>query len=256
MYKMKTNTAVRVAAAAALCMGLAASAVSIASASTHSTHLSNHDSVCAKASSFEGTNCAHGVVTAVATDGSSVTVLSAQGTSTIFTITPTTTFTEGSATVPASALVVGDRVGITLSSTTPPTATSIKIEAAKALRVEGVVSAYVANTSISITTKHSTTPVLYNLTPATTITGLATGATAPAVNDNVDLVLSTTTPVTVVSIKIDGAKCDGSGAQGNHESNTHESSTSGTNHRGTNHRGSNHRGSNARGMSMSSGFRN
>jgi hypothetical protein len=251
MYKMKTNTAVRVAAAAALCMGLAASAVSIASASSHSTHLSNHDSVCAKASSFEGTNCAHCVVTAVATDGSSVTVLSAQRTSTIFTITPTTTFTEGSATVPASTLVVGDRVGITLSSTTPPTATSIRIEAAKALRVEGVVSAYVANTSISITTKDSTTQVLYPLSSTTTITGLATGATAPVAGDNVDLVLSTTTPVTVVSIKIDGAKCDGNGAQGNHDSNTHESNT-----RGSNTRGTNHRGSNTRGMSMSGSFRN
>jgi hypothetical protein len=73
-------------------------------------------------------------------------------------------------------------------------------------RVEGTVSAYVAaagtaNGSISILSKHSTTPVVYVTTPATTITGLAASATL-ASPDKVVLVLSTTTPVTVTSIKV------------------------------------------------------
>jgi len=59
-------------------------------------------------------------------------------------------------------------------------------------RVEGTVSAYVAGTSISILSKDSTTPVVYALTTATTITGLAAGATL-ASPDRVVLELSTTT---------------------------------------------------------------
>ena len=91
-------------------------------------------------------------------------------------------------------------------------------------RVEGTVSAYVAaagtaNGSISILSKHSTTPVVYVTTPATTITGLAASATL-ASPDKVVLVLSTTTPVTVTSIFVagHGSKCDGS-KFGNEKSN-------------------------------------
>jgi hypothetical protein len=131
MYKIKTKAVGRVAAAAALSFGLAASAVSVASASSQGHHSSRHDS---------------GAFTSYQSN-----------------------------------------------------------------RVEGTVSAYVAGTSISILSKGSTTPVVYALTSATTITGLATGVTL-ASPDRVVLELSTTTPVTVTSIKVGGhgSKCDGS----------------------------------------------
>jgi len=57
---------------------------------------------------------------------------------------------------------------------------------------------------------HGTTPATnYALTSATTITGLATGASL--LNDQVVLTLSTTTPATVLSIKVEtnGSKCHG-----------------------------------------------
>jgi hypothetical protein len=68
--------------------------------------------------------------------------------------------------------------------------------------LKGIVSAYVPGTSISITAKDATTPTMYTLTSATTITGLATGATL-AVGNQVNVVLSTTTPVTVTSINVE-----------------------------------------------------
>ena len=135
MYKIKTKAVGRVAAAAALSFGLAASAVSVASASSQGHHSSRHDS---------------GAFTSYQSN-----------------------------------------------------------------RVEGTVSAYVAGTSISILSKDSTTPVVYALTTATTITGLAAGATL-ASPDRVVLELSTTTPVTVTSIIVGGhgSKCDGSKGNG------------------------------------------
>jgi hypothetical protein len=69
-----------------------------------------------------------GTVTAVTS--STVTVQSHGDTLTTFTLTPTTTFTEGSATVTASALTVGERVGVKTSSSAPTTALSITIKLA------------------------------------------------------------------------------------------------------------------------------
>jgi hypothetical protein len=66
---------------------------------------------------------------------------------------------------------------------------------------EGTVSSYVAGTSISILSHGSTTPTTYALSTATTVTGLGTGATL-ASPDRVVLELSTTTPVTVTTIKV------------------------------------------------------
>jgi len=75
--------------------------------------------------------------------------------------------------------------------------------------VKGVVSGYVAGSLISIEA-HGTTPATtYALTSATTITGLATGASL--LNDKVVLTLSITTPATVLSIKVETnhSKCHG-----------------------------------------------
>ena len=73
---------------------------------------------------------------------------------------------------------------------------------------EGVVTGYVAGSSISVQTDDSTTSTTYVLTSATTITGLAAGASL--LNSKVVLTLSTTTPATVLSIKVEmnGSKCN------------------------------------------------
>jgi hypothetical protein len=67
----------------------------------------------------------HGLVTVVT--ATSVTLNRLDGTTTSFTITPTTTFSEGSATMTAAALVVGDSAGISVNSTAPTTALNINI---------------------------------------------------------------------------------------------------------------------------------
>jgi hypothetical protein len=77
------------------------------------------------------TETLHGLVTAVvaatATTNGSVTLNRLDGTITTFTITPTTTFTQGSASITADALVVGDSAGIEVNSLAPTTALSINI---------------------------------------------------------------------------------------------------------------------------------
>jgi hypothetical protein len=108
-------------------------------------------------------------------------------------------------------------------------------------RVEGIVSAYVAGTSISITSKGATTPTVYTLTSATVINGLAAGATlaSPA---NVDLVPSTTAPTTVTSIFVE-ANGEGNG----HGNGNCGSTTSGTRQGGFSRHGSHGFGSSKHG---------
>jgi hypothetical protein len=83
--------------------------------------------------------------------------------------------------------------------------------------VQGVVTGYVAGSSIAIEAQGSTTSTTYALTSATTVTGLATGASL--LNSKVVLLLSTTTPVTVLSIKVEtnDSKCHGDNDQSKHD---------------------------------------
>ncbi len=81
-----------------------------------------------------------GVVTAVSS--ASVTVSRLNATSAIFTITPTTVITEGSTVMSEAAIVIGDRVNITVNSTNPSTALKINIELAE---LGGFVSAVSGN---------------------------------------------------------------------------------------------------------------
>jgi predicted hydrolase (HD superfamily) len=209
MYKIKTKAVGRVAAAAALSFGLAASAVSVASASSQGHHSSRHDS--GAFTSYQS-NRVEGTVSAYVA-GTSISILSKDSTTpVVYALTTATTITGLAA---GATLASPDRVVLELSTTTPVTVTSIKEKTPCAAKVEGTVSAYVAGTSISILSKDSTTPVVYALTTATTITGLAAGATL-ASPDRVVLELSTTTPVTVTSIIVGGhgSKCDGSKGNG------------------------------------------
>jgi hypothetical protein len=93
-------------------------------------------------------------------------------------------------------------VNLVLSNTTPVTVTSINVEAPKSVRIEAVVSTYTTGSSITVLVDGATTPTTYALTSATTVTGLAVGATL-ASPTNVDLVLSNTTPTTVTSIFVE-----------------------------------------------------
>ncbi len=142
MYKNTGKIAGRVTAVAALGMGLAAGGASVASASTsHGSQFTSNETTSAKDS---GSNCAsgtRGIVTAVT--ATSVTVQSFSGTSTTFAISPTTTFSEDSTSATAAALVVGDHVDISASSTLATTAVNVNIQLA---RLFGKVTAVSADT--------------------------------------------------------------------------------------------------------------
>jgi hypothetical protein len=126
MFNIKTRAFGRVAAAAALSFGLAASAVSVASASSQGHHSSRHDSgalTSPQSNRVEGTVSAY--TAAAGTTNGSITVLSEHGTSTVYVTTPATTITGLAA---GATLVSPDRVKLELSTTTPVTVTSIKVD--------------------------------------------------------------------------------------------------------------------------------
>lgn len=100
MHMFKTRTVRPVAVATALSMGLAASAVSVASASTHSTHLFSHHSVAFR------TLALHGVATAASS--SSITMLNAKGKPTTFAIVTTTKISGGLSRTTLLTVVLGD----------------------------------------------------------------------------------------------------------------------------------------------------
>ena len=99
------------------------------------------------------------------------------------------------------------------------------------MKIEATVSTYTAGSLITVFVNGSTTPTTYTLTSATTITGLATGATL-ASPTNVDLVLSTTLPATVpptvTSIFVEG-NGEGGFGHGNQSSNAFGNSSGGSN---------------------------
>ncbi len=104
MHMFKTRTVGPVAVATAFSMGLAASAVSVASASTHSTHLSSHHSVAAR------TLVMHGVATAASS--SSITVLNAKDKSMTFAIVTTTKILGGLSRTTLLNVVLGDLIKV------------------------------------------------------------------------------------------------------------------------------------------------
>ena len=198
MNKITTKVASRTAVAAALSLGMTVGAIGVASASPVSHHRSSHNGH----KSHQSLNRVEGIVAAYVA-GTSITVTPKGAT------TPTT-YTLTSATVinglaVGGTLAVGADVDLLLSSTTPTTVSSISVETPRAMFLSGVVTAYVAGTSISITPRWATTPTTYALTSSTVISGLAVGATL-AVGAQVNLMLSTTTPVTVTSITVEAPK--------------------------------------------------
>jgi hypothetical protein len=242
MTNIKTKTAGRIAVAAVLSMGLTAGAVSIASASSdHGTRVSDHD----HGFSWNLQGRIEGVVSSY-TAGSSIAVVSRGATTaTTYTLTSATTVTG----LAAGASMLNDHVVLVMSTTTPATVLSIKVETPKSAWIEGVVSSYTAGSSIAVVSRGATTATTYTLTSATTVTGLAAGASM--LNDHVVLVMSTTTPATVLSIKVEtpksncnGAKdgTNGNGANGNFKASDDNLSRHGFAYQGFSHGNSSRHG--------------
>lgn len=136
------STKVMTRAVTALALGAALTMSTAALAGADGSGHASHNCSSARVSPFDyANNGTGGDVTAVTS--TSVTIALWGGSSTTFTLTPSTTFSEGSASTTASSLVVGDRVRIGVSSSDPTTATSVTIELAE---LYGNVSAVSANT--------------------------------------------------------------------------------------------------------------
>lgn len=196
MNKIKTKTVGRITAAAALSIGLAASAVSVAGASDHGSRLSSHhDSFSRSHWNFLG-----GVVTAVTP--TSVSVSQHGGTPVTYTITTTTVFAEGMTTVMPSALVMGSFVGIQVIATGSTTAGVIEIVPPRPIWESGVVSV-VTPTSVTIT-DHSGTPSTFAITTTTAfLEGKTTVPTTDLVmGSHVAIQVSASALMTALSIEI------------------------------------------------------
>lgn len=121
----KKNMAVkRVAATTALGVGLVAGGAGIASAT--SSHSPRDSTTSTSATPPSPANYAGGVVTAVTS--TSISVKGMDAATSTYAITSSTTFSEGPTTVTASALAVGQHVGIQLSTSDDTTAASIDIQ--------------------------------------------------------------------------------------------------------------------------------
>ena len=197
MNKIKTKTVGRITAAAALSIGLAASAVSVAAASDHGSRLSSHHDSFGQS---HWNNFLGGVVTAVT--ATSVSVSQHGGTPVTYTITGTTVFAEGMTTVSATDLVPGSFVGIQVIAAGSTTAGVIEIVPPRPIWEGGVVSA-VTLTSVTIT-DHKGTPSTFAITGATTfVAGKTTVPQADlVVGSQVGIQVSASALMTALSIEI------------------------------------------------------
>jgi hypothetical protein len=206
MNKINTKLVGRVGAAAAISLGLAASAISVASASTDGSRLSGHDSTGGRA------NCAHGLGgIASLVSSTSVTVTGHDGTSKTYAISPTATYTEGSTSVPSTDLVNGVYVEIQVSSSDPATATSIDIKVAHThtVRLGGDVTAASA-TSVTVSGWNGTSNI-YAITPTTAFFEGSTAVLASAleVGDRISIQVSASDVTTATTITIAPARFSG-----------------------------------------------
>ncbi|MHB8378867.1 MAG: DUF5666 domain-containing protein [Acidimicrobiales bacterium] len=132
----------RSVSALAIGMTLTIGSASLASASGHHDHGNKGGDVAsAKRSSFDYAKMGKGGYVTTVTP-TSVTVLKWSGTSTTYTLAPTTVYTEGQSPTTQSSLMVGDRVNVQTSSTDSTTATSVNIELAELFGTVSAVSGY------------------------------------------------------------------------------------------------------------------
>ncbi len=186
-----TRVASRIAMATALSLGIAAGTVGVASATpvAHDGFFPGH---------FH--ERVRGTVSSYVAGTSISLIVDAATAPTTFTLTSSTPI-DGLA--PGATLASPALVVFGLPNTTPVTVTSIEVRPVRVTPVEAVVSAYSADSSITVMVEGSTTPTTYTLTSATTVSGLMPGATL-ASPDHVKLVVSPTSPTTVTAIYVEG----------------------------------------------------
>ena len=119
MYRVNPRTVGRVAATAVLSMGLTAGAISVASATSHSTRGKTHVSV-------NATVATRGTVTAFSS--TSLTVLAKNGASSTFTIGTTTAVLGSKHLTIVPTLAMGQYVVVRALASAPTVASSITIE--------------------------------------------------------------------------------------------------------------------------------
>jgi hypothetical protein len=145
--RAKPMTTKRLAATAAMGVGLVAGGAGIASAaSTTSTPPATHAGAASPGPrAMDPADCAGGVITAVS--ATSITVQSLSGASTTYAINSATTFNEGSTTITTSDLAVGGHVMVQASASSATTAAAIDLQLAE---LSGRVTALSGN-SVTIT---------------------------------------------------------------------------------------------------------
>ncbi len=163
---------VRVASAAALCLGLAFGTAGVAMAGQRS-HSDGHSSFGHHDQGQSG-DFAGGVISALGTN--SITVKDRHGDTTTYTTSSTTTYFEGKTAATASDLAVNERVGLELTSTSPQTVSKVRICLVHAV---GAVTAVAGNTITIAGRDGATSTVLVSST--TTYSSGGAAATLAAV---------------------------------------------------------------------------
>ncbi len=153
------SVAFRVATASIIVVTLGASAVGVASAGSlshgsSSSHDHNHD--------HDGDNH-FSALTVTAITPTLVSVAGSDNFAGSYSLTPTTTYFEGTQSTTFASLALGEHVHVTTSATTPTTAVSVNIELAK---VEGKVTAISGDTLTISSSRGAIHPVVVG--PATT----------------------------------------------------------------------------------------
>lgn len=201
MRVLHTRPFGQVAVASVLSLGLAAGAMSVASASSVAKSTSHASADANTTVAFQG------VITGLPTG--SITVLSAKGTSKTYAIATTTTILRATNVKNTATLAVGDRVLVRALASAPTIATSINILAAKAnasVAFQGVVTALPTG-SITVLSAKGTSKT-YAITASTTIlraTNVKHSATL-AVGDRVVVRAMSSALTTATTINIIGAK--------------------------------------------------
>ena len=181
MSTTKSSRVLRGAAAGAVCLALAFGTAGVALAGSGS-HDRGHSSF-APRDNGQQSNGASGVVSALGTN--SITLKGRHGTTTTYTTTGTTTYFEGKTAGVVGDLVVGDRVNLALTTTSPQTVTQVTICLVRwfgtVTGVSGNVISITAfhNTSLSVDVSGTTTYTLGGA--ASTLGAITTGAVISAV---------------------------------------------------------------------------
>jgi hypothetical protein len=180
MSTTKSSRVLRGAAAGAVCLALAFGTAGVALAGSGS-HDRGHSSFAPRDNGQS--NGVSGVVSALGTN--SITLKGRHGTTTTYTTTGTTTYFEGKTAGVVADLVVGDRVNLDLTTTSPQSVTKVTI---CLVRWTGTVTAVTGsvititafhNTSLTVDVSGTTTYTLGGA--ASTLGAITTGAVISAV---------------------------------------------------------------------------